>query len=344
MKQIRLWVEPPQEDETWLSFLSRSAQFYGLTRSELMTSLAGAGAWRYPDWDVWLPDQFRERALEAVGVEQHASPNLRGAMFTQRLPVCSRVAYCPHCAAHDLARHLTPYFRWQWSLPTTTMCHVHHVPLLVWPPSARSNVLRWPSEWLRNASTDSAFATRDWLLRDLDVVEALVCRPGYGEARQLLGRVQLPGIRKLESSQTGRVSVLSWPQHAFECVVTVLTAMPQDSEAPPLAQQLKPSDAPGWWMSDCPYPHRRRLVRNSLRAVMSSRHVGWRRTVLWLAARTIWGGTHRVELANGSVMECGNWSRAWDSVIAPLLPEQAREVAREARNVLQSQFPHFFCL
>jgi hypothetical protein len=63
--------------------------------------------------------------------------------------------------------------------------------------------------------------------------------------------------------------------------------------------------------------------------------------VCWLAARTMWGGSHRIELANGALLEPGNWSRAWDSVIAPLVPEQTRGVAREIRNILKSQFPYF---
>lgn len=341
MKRMRLWVEPPQLDESWLSFLSRAAQFYGLTRSELTTRLAGPGAWRYRDWDAWLPEDYRARALEAAGVEKHPSPTLRGALFIHRLPVSSRVGYCPHCAAQDLADRVTPYFRWQWSLPTTTLCHVHHVPLLMWPPSARSTALRWPPEWLRNVSSCSDFAPKDWLLRDLDAITELAGQPGHSEAKQLLGNVQVPGIREVEASQAGRSRFVPWPRRAFECVVTVLTAMPQESAAPPLAQQLRPRDGPHWWMGDCPHPHRRRLLRNSLHAVMTSRHLNWRRTVWWLAARTMWGGIHRVELANGSVLEPGNWSRAWDSVIAPLMPEQAREVAREVRNVLQSQFPYF---
>lgn len=341
MKPLRIWVEPPQIDETWLSFLSRSAQFHGLTKSELTTHLAGEGAWRYRDWDVWVPNEYRERALEAIGIEQHTSPSLRGAMFIQRLPVSSRVAYCPQCAAQDLGNRVTPYFRWQWSLPTTTLCHVHDIPLLVWPPSARSSTLRWPPEWLRIASSNSNRSPKDWLLRDLAAIAELAQQPEHREARQLLGDVQIPGIREVEASKTGRARLVAWPRRAFECVATVLTSMPLESEASPLAQQLRPRDAPHWWMGNCPHPNRRRLVCNSLRAVMTSRYLNWRRTVWWIAARTMWGGVHRVELANGSVLEPGNWSRAWDSVIAPLIPEQAREVAREARNVLQSQFPYF---
>lgn len=120
----------------------------------------------------------------------------------------------------------------------------------------------------------------------------------------------------------------------------MLTPMPLDSVAAPWAQQLWPRDTPHWRMGDCPQPHRRRLIRNDLRAEMITRHVNWRRTVRWLAARTIWGGVHHVELADRSVLEPGNWSLTGDSVIAPLIPDQVREVAREARNVLQSEFPN----
>lgn len=343
MSSLRIWVEPPQSDETWLSFLSRSAQFHGISRTELTARLAGSDAWRFGDWDTWLPDELRARALEAVGIDQEASPNLRGALFVQRLPVSSRIGYCPLCAVQDLANRVTPYFRWQWSLPTTTLCHVHRVPLMVWPPNARSISLRWPSDWLRNMSSSSDFTPRDWLLRDLESVTELVQRPEYVEARHLLTNVQTPGIHQVEASQTGSKRSAPWPQRAFECVATVLTAMPLDSACAPLAQQLRPRYAPHWWMGDCPHPHRRRLVRNSLRAVMGCRQLSWRRTVWWLAARAIWGGAHRVELANGAFLERGNWRSAWDSVIAPLLPEQARGVAREARNILQSQFPHSVC-
>lgn len=121
----------------------------------------------------------------------------------------------------------------------------------------------------------------------------------------------------------------------------MLTPMPLDSGAARLAQQLRPWDALRWWMGDCPQSHRRRLVRNGLRAEMITRHVNWRRAVRWLAARTIWGGVHHVELAKGSVLEPGNWSKVWDGTIVPLILDRARDVAREARNILRSQSHNF---
>lgn len=341
MKPVRIWVEPPQADETWLSFLSRAAQFHGLTKSELVVQIAGSGAWRYRDWDAWIPDEYRQRALDAIGIDQGASKFLRGVQFIQRLPVSSRVAYCPQCAVQDLGNRMTPYFRWQWSLPTTTLCHVHNAPLLTWPPSAKGGTLRWPPEWLRISSSKGIPPHRDWLLRDINSIAELAGKPEHTEDKALLAKVQIPGIRDVEASQTGRKTKVTWPKRAFECIVTVLTAMPLETQVPPLAQQLRPKNAPSWWMGDCPHPHRRRLIRNTLFAMMTTPYVNWRRTVWWLAARTIWGGTHGVELANGLILEPGNWRAAWDGAIAPLVPDQAREVAAEARNVLKSQFPYY---
>lgn len=182
MRPIRLWTEPPQPDETWLSFLSRAAQSCGLTRTELAARLTESRIRGYRDWDTSILRADRERALRAAGIADEEAALLRPTRFVPKLSVGSRVAYCPRCAVGDLERRVPPYFRWQWALPTTTFCHVHGTPLLTWPPSAKSNILRWPSAWLRGATASEDFSPRDWLRRDLERQDCVSHEPGFHEA------------------------------------------------------------------------------------------------------------------------------------------------------------------
>ncbi len=319
-ERMRLWVDPPYRDETWLSFLDRAAQFHGIHRTHLMSAIDPdfRVSKRNRDLDRRPNERLRTCIFDALGTRDEEHELLRGIGFSWVLNPVARRTYCPRCAASDLAEGAVPFFRWQWALALTTVCHIHKTPLMMWPPCLQTLSLRWPIRWLRN-NTPEGRQSVDWLdadLRKLDAHEA-------GDATdteivEMLNRIQAPGV-ELETfrMRDGQRSPAGFEPFMLDALISLLTGLPEYGGCRPFSEQLRPACSHEWMFSSCPRGIEPRLARDALDAFPACRDVGWRRSVLWFAARVLLGGMREVPMLDGSTLPAGDWREPWRLAVAP---------------------------
>ena len=328
-----LWGDPPQRDETWLSYLSRTAQYLGTTVRGVVERTTGERWLRQDDLDIDRHPYSRGAAALRVMIPLDDQTDMLARRRIQEHMVgkSSRMQYCPLCAKADLEQGRTPYFRWQWSTPFSLVCHDHDALLMTWQPSANSAVLKWPGAWLRSAS-ERPLPFPAWLQRDLDQIDS-VRRLGSSiqDVPEVLRKVQRHFLGNECVHMNGEDQIQH--ENVTRCIWSVIrlaAVAHKGSELPPLADKLRPEEAPNWLLGPWRERHQRRYYTDAMKTFLVSRDLPWRRTVLWLVGRLLFGSNHPVRTGVG-ILPSGNWENVWEEWVTPTV---APEVVFYAANLL----------
>jgi len=143
-------------DELVTSYLDRAAALHGVSRKQILVSISEGAAGRASegwDWDLLVPQLWRQRIEEATGLApgslQPAPGTLRGALLRPSL----RRAYCPLCFQADLEAGQLPHFRVAWALVAVTHCAEHRCPLCLWTaPGDATGTRTYPESWLNTVT------------------------------------------------------------------------------------------------------------------------------------------------------------------------------------------------
>lgn len=280
--QLRLWVPPPGKDETWLSFLTRSAQFYGFSRFGLVSRLHAPAATHGAefDFDRWPNEPLAAAVGEALDIDLTAW-NPPAFMDATVLPVGSRRAYCPRCVASDLAAGSVPFFRWAWALPMSVLCSVHRIPLRNWQNHPRAQPLRWPVGLLFERGSGNA--TSRWLashLEDASAWEGALCARDVA----IVDTLEALQAQFVAEAEGAAIAATSLPQVLLGSLISMLVAAP-DSVADIERAHRQDARAAVVWLTG-----RRRHIKpfpRALRSFLTASDVDWRRNILWTVARLI---------------------------------------------------------
>lgn len=322
-RQIRLFVDLPYPDETWASFFDRAARRYGCNRKALIRQLL-------PEWHEWLdvdlclPERLYSSLLTALGAtEDEVSPCNRG-VTANALPSRLRVDYCPLCFLEDLKRRRTPNFRFQWTIPFLTTCHIHGTPLLRWRSIRYGDERLLPLSWTLRPSSKLA-AECAWLDEDARFADR------FAESR-LSKSHPLTIVRRFAAQTVQLTGMLpSWNRLDAEfgfCIDALIGLAASTCEAArPLAEQLRPIEGgdrlfgppASVCASDVRYPS---LVWNS-----PAFDVGYRRSILWFLAKNIVGSRSKTKLAVGETVSPGRWD-SWWNLVKKLAPPNQRDRLR----------------
>jgi len=337
-----LWGDPPQRDETWLSYLSRTAQYLGMSVGGLVESTTGEKWQRQDDLDIdrnpYSRGATKLRAL--ISLNDQADMLSRRRIQEHLVGKSSRMQYCPLCAKADLEQSRTPYFRWQWSTPFSLVCHDHDALLMTWQPSANSAVLKWPGAWLSSAN-ERPLPFPAWLQRDLDHIDSVSrLDSSLQEVAAVLQKVQrhFLGHECTYVKNEGQVPDESVTRWLWD-VIRLAAVAHKGSELPPLADRLRPEEAPDWLLGRWRERHQRRHYTDAMKTFLVSRDLPWRRSVLWLAGRLIFGSSQPVKTSLGDLPP-GNWEHVWEEWVIPTLAPEAAFYGTNLLDCLKLSVSH----
>lgn len=309
-RQIRLFVDLPYPDETWGSFFDRAARKYGCSRRAFIRQLL-------PDWDEWLdvdlnlPDRLYSALLAALGAtEDDVSPNNRG-VTANALPSRLRVDYCPLCFLEDLKRRRTPHFRFQWTIPFLTTCHIHSTPLLPWRSIRYRDERFLPLSWTLRPSSKLA-AECAWLDEDARFADR------FAESR--LSKSHPLTIVRQFAAQTVRLTGMlpSWNRVDAEfgfCIDVLIGLAASTCEATrPIAEQLRPVEGGDRLFGPPACDYTCEVRYPNLVWQKQALDIAYRRSILWFLAKNIIGTRSMISLACGESAAPGRWGSWWDLV------------------------------
>ena len=332
---FRLRIDPPYLGESMSSFIGRAAQFYAMPASLLLRQLMQGSKWEAgvrTDIDLNPPTVLEQRLAESV--QGWRSPLAQhGGFWGLTLAPSCRKAYCPECFAEDLAEDRIPYFRTDWIPIFVTACWKHGTPLFDWETTDRSGMRRLPKDWLyrlsdaRTGSPAFFLEHREklvWLKEQSEScagVEISVCT-ALGLLRRLQAAVEkksdvsMPACRRLDALADVRHLTRELVAHAARYLV--------GRSEPPLAVTAR-DQRHGAWFTGMPAGTSRRHWKFSEYGLRQTPSLGWRRTYLLFAARTLAGSEcfgHLLELDGAT---SPGWSLWWQQDLLPQLGPQQRE-------------------
>jgi hypothetical protein len=327
-------MDLPYPDETWASFLDRAAQRYLCSRKDLLVQLVP-----YIDRDGW-PDldtspSFGPLArvvgalVDALGVSSADLPTESRGVTRNSLPPRSRVDYCPLCFLEDLAKRRTPYFRFQWAIPYLPCCHRHETPLLRWRSVRyRSDERNLPLNWVLRPRIKYA-DNCSWL--DEDAAYASRFAESKVSRDHPIRLVQRLGKSVVQFS----ADPLSWrevsPFFGFNLESLICLGASSTPRGKPNAELLRPASG-GERLFGPPRASYRWQTRAMYKVWLGKpMDIAYRRSLLWFAARTIFGSSCRTCLFDGFIAPSGGWESWWLGVVKPLVPRHfAARIDREA--------------
>lgn len=161
----RLWITPPQPDETTSSVIDRACAFLNTNRERVVDALCGGMTPYHRDADR----HFGLRAAVGRAFGKDEDDPIGSEVSEEALTPFARVTYCPVCFEADLKARCAPYFRWQWTNSYVTFCHVHGTPLFVWR-CVRDQQRVIPRAWAASPGAEHA-GDCAWLREDLALVK-----------------------------------------------------------------------------------------------------------------------------------------------------------------------------
>lgn len=331
-RQIYLWVDLPFPDETWASFLDRAARFYRCYRRDLISDLApGSNVNDRQDFDVSMPECVHSGLLSALHVDARILPKSSRGITSDSLPALRRLDYCPHCFVDDLKARRTPYFRFQWAIPLLTHCLVHQTPLLKWRSHRSRDERILPWKWVAAPSLKAAAAC-PWLGEDLAFARQ------YGPSN--IARWHPFSVVRRFSESIVKIDAqqLSWtflryahPDFSVDTLLPLgMSCGLQPSE--PLAAVTRPSEDPRLF-APAPFPVTWETDYMGRCWISRVATVGFRRSLLWFAARAVMGSRTSTSLVNNATAPAGSWENWWTAIVRP-----AAGVKLEARVARAEQY------
>lgn len=330
-RPLKLRVDAPYPGETLSSFLGRTAQYYMTPVPTLIEELMQGGAWRNWRRDVDLaPPATLEHRL-AHSVKDWRSPLMDHVGFQNwTLAPNSRRTYCPLCFQDDLAAGRTPYFRMDWIAVLVTSCWRHETPLFVWEDCDSVGRRRLPQAWVCKAgSRDQAtpafmqmHLARLKRLREGEprTADGLDLHEVLGWLRRVQDAIEKPFDAPLPAYS--RVSTAEEDLRSYlRCIVEFAARYELRDREPPLAHAARPvlwSD----WFGPLPDSARRRQWKFADGGFRRTGCVGWRRSYLFFAVRTLAGTGRFGRFITGGHKRSGDWAVWWNELRPKLGPEQ----------------------
>lgn len=296
MAKLRLLVDPPYEGEALSSFLGRTAQAYCLPVPTLIEELLQTSVRRsrIRDIDLWPTTELLSALSDAVPGWQ---PHVANAITFEGWVLFpgSRCAYCPSCFADDLRSGRVPYFRLDWIAVLTTFCWDHGTPLCQWRHGTRG-IRKLPGSWLF-AQTGGAREDPTFYRDDLDrlarhvELDASESDPGAASnglalVKHLQVLLEAPLAMRLDGAPLyGEYSHFHTAVRRLSTFALSFLGDGADATSPALhLHNLGLND----WFATTPGqtfgPRHRRFPANAMRVGVDP---AWRRTYLWLVARTL---------------------------------------------------------
>lgn len=330
---LRLRLDPPYVGESMSSFLGRAANLHAMSTTSLLKELMAGEKWPSQgrrDLDLAPPAALERRLAESI--TQWRSP-LEGFQGFQRwilAPRC-RNAYCPKCFVEDLQAGRTPYFRLDWIPVLVTTCWQHGTPLFEWEHRDSANHCRLPKPWVYQMGCGLADAP-DFFIRHLALLEGLL---GEGEQDSGVPITQgwawkaMRGLQAALEKQSG--SPMPVYRHldryerdlasATDRLITMAACHLVGGREDPIASTVRPQALSGWFEGIPPGTHRRAWEYAS-DGIRQTQSLGWRRTFLLFAARTLLG-SDRFKTALLPACHALPWRVWWQDLVRPVLgPEQ----------------------
>lgn len=324
MGRLRLRVDPPYDGESISSFVGRAAQSYSTPMRVLIDEITRglpASALRI-DLDRNPSNALLEGLSEAIGGNDFKLDDLRGFNHWVLAPA-ERNAYCPLCFKEDLAADRIPYFRNDWMAALTTSCWHHGTPLFNWTAISPTYGRRFPKEWVLERRRDErAFPT--FFSNDIDRLNRLdeggkqvVEGSPFSVSQALAAMSQLQCAFEKRSASPMMPIIADADRMASRDLLVSLTlfAIDRPSELGrkigPMAGILRPRD-PVAWFGDMPIKLSPREFGFREYAVRRFGDVAWRRTYLWLVARTLAGHPRFSANAFKAIGAWERWEDWWD--------------------------------
>lgn len=328
----RIYVAPPFHEESYSSFLDRICANYRIDRPTLVRLYSGR---QQKDlFGNWLKSKDLPAVLSAAGLRLEDYPPHAHGLCSRALPSYAQLSYCPLCIRADLADARPPHFRRKWAMPYHTICEIHQTILVNWRKLGIGGQRSLPVKWMIRPSLD-LWRSLPWLDEDMRVVEENVPSsiPQLAGPFELLMQLQqvpelLPAPPPPTSDSPALIGAIR------EC--TALGVKATQPPRVPLAELLRPhaalamfgpeNNAGDWTIAQRGKP-RPCLGANS--------NVGWRRSVCWFVARTLFSSSASVQLANGQEARPGGWEQWWFDVVRPALRVEHLEGANVVERLIE---------
>lgn len=337
---LRLRIDAPYPGESLSSFVGRAAQFYGMTVPSLLNQLMQGEKWTgggRRDMDLNPPAALERRLAESVKDWRSPLTSHRG-FHDLTLAPARRHSYCPTCFEEDLGKGRTPYFRNDWMAIFVSTCWQHGTPLFSWEAADSSGWRRLPKAWL-------------YMPGDCKLAEAITTAPPFFQRH----REQLQNLSRSGSSEIDidisldeALGYLEGLQHAIEkpsegtlhqfplgqdprgLVRALAHNLMRDAardlrglEERPIASTACPRRAADWF-EPAPLHAAKRAWEYTSDGLRQTKKLGWRRTYLLFAARTLAGSTRFGRLIS-PCHRAPPWRTWWDRDVMPLLGPRQRE-------------------
>lgn len=311
------------------SFLGRAAQFYATTVPALLTDLLEPTGW---DWrnstnrrDLDMnPPSALELALRTA-VNNWVAPLYDHQGFKHwTLATRCRDAYCPECFQEDLQTGRTPYFRMDWIPVLVTSCWKHCTPLFKWEDTTTGGIRRLPKQWLYGPCkfpvSIPAFMTRHLALLEKirrndiapEIKSALDCLRAFQECAEKQSTT--PVFR-----DTDERSLRSATQH----LVLLGARHLRRHKEPPLASLVKLPRCEDLFEASPRYMQRR-IWEQTEEGVRQTSRLGWRRTYLLFAAKTLQRSVAFGHLFPGPRGAHRTWKAWWRADVHPYLGDEGK--------------------
>lgn len=331
---LQIWIDPPYPGESFSSFLDRAACFYCLGRRQLIKQICPeAGCLANDDLDYYPSSILLIKVMSAIGLREVDIPGLIPTEPGLPLYHLERSAYCPACFMEDLKNGNSPYFRQYWASGVNTLCDKHLLPMFTWK-SARKYYRKFPHSWV--VEPDISIAGDCPFLFD-DYQASLQCSHdanAIDSPTNLL--IQLQKIAEKYDRNTGRTlpdNYLFWSW--LSRVISILRQGAYSSPESPIALLLAPKSKSNHCFEVTHHGATISSCKRATKGLLSNNNIGWRRAVLWLVARALFGSKHDIPLVNGECIPASSGLQFWESIIQPMVPPSRSNEAERLLNCLE---------
>lgn len=332
---LRLRVDAPYPGESMSSFVGRAAQFYAMPVHVLLAQLMSGQKWTSGgrrDIDLNPPSALERRLAESVKDWHSPLAEHQGFCSWTLAPAC-RNAYCPTCFEEDLDVGRIPYFRNDWIPVFVVTCWSHGTPLFSWEDVDGAGRRRLPKAWLydhnhRLAAGPAFFhhhrgqlgRLMDQPLRDLgpehDSYDPLRYLAGLQAAVEKRSTDAMPPCGR---GKDARVALRSLVSDLVSNSARYLTGRYES----PIAMTACPQGLDGWF-EPMPSAVRRRNWKFSESGLRQTKQLGWRRTYLLFAARSLAGTDRFGYLIDPISTVRASWRTWWQRDLFPHMGQEQR--------------------
>jgi len=337
---LRLRIDAPYPGESLSSFVGRAAQFYGMPVPSLLNQLMQGEKWTSGgrrDIDLNPPAALERRLAESVRDWRSPLTSHQG-FHDLTLAPARRHSYCPTCFEEDLGKGRTPYFRNDWMAIFVSTCWQHGTPLFSWEATDSAGRRRLPKTWLYNLDVckqDKAIAGAPlFFQRHREQLQQL-CHSGSSEIDTDLNLTDALGylaglqyaVEKPSEDMLQRYPLGQDPRGLVRDLAhNVMRDAARDLrglEEKPIASTACPREATDWF-DPAPLRAAKRAWEYTSDGLRQTKTLGWRRTYLLFAARTL-AGSQRFGPLISARHRALPWRTWWDRDLMPLLGPRQRE-------------------